>query len=223
MTDTIANYFQLSEYYDSCLEKHGATPQGVDWPNQEDLKNRLNIMLDVIKCEDKNETMHILDLGCGYGALVDFLSQYKKLNDLITYTGMDISSKMITAATQQHPDHTFICRDILREPLDDKSYDYIIMNGVFTEKRSLEWHAMYQFMQDLIRAAFKACRKGIAFNVMSQHVDWSNPNLFHCSFNETAAAIISNCSRHFAFRADYGLYEYTAYVYRYPANQQHSL
>ena len=55
---------------------------------------------------------------------------------------------------------------------------------------------------------------GVAFNVMSKLVDWERDDLFHWGFDEMAAAVGGRLSRHIRIRADYGLYEYTVYVYR---------
>jgi hypothetical protein len=92
--------------------------------------------------------------------------------------------------------------------------DYVIMNGVLTEKRGLSHEAMQQYMEQLLLRVFPAARVGLAFNVMSKHVDWERSDLFHVPFDAMAAFLKHRLSRHFVFRADYGLYEYTTYVYR---------
>jgi hypothetical protein len=54
---------------------------------------------------------------------------------------------------------------------------------------------------------------GVAFNVMSKHVDWERDDLFHVPFDEIAAFLFANVTRNMVLRADYGLYEYTVYAY----------
>ena len=71
-------------------------------------------------------------------------------------------------------------------------------------------------MERLLPRVFAAARVGMAFNVMSKHVDWERDDLFHVPYDMLAAFLKANVSRHFQFRADYGLYEYTTYVYREP-------
>ena len=61
---------------------------------------------------------------------------------------------------------------------------------------------------------FEKARVGIAFNVMSKHVDWERDDLFHLPFDVLAGFLRRELSRHYVFRANYGLYEYTTYVYR---------
>jgi hypothetical protein len=49
---------------------------------------------------------------------------------------------------------------------------------------------------------------------MSKHVDWERDDLFHLPYDPLAAFLKAEISRHFVFRADYGLYEFTTFVYR---------
>ena len=72
---------------------------------------------------------------------------------------------------------------------------------------------------NICSSCYRECSRlldGACFNVMSQHVDWQPRRLVSLLFDLLAAYLKANLSRHFAFRADYGLYEYTAYVYREP-------
>lgn len=206
------NYLTISEFYEQCLEKHGPIPQGVDWPNHIDLIKRFNVMLDLF-AHEHGKNISLLDLGCGYGALVDHLNE---LNMNASYTGIDISQKMINTAKLLHPQNYFFQQDILTNPLNNETFDYVIMNGLFTEKRSLSWYDMAEFAKQMISQAFKVCKKGIAFNVMSYHVDWCDPALFYWSFNDLAVFLYETCTRHIVFRSDYGLYEYTVYAYKNP-------
>lgn len=75
---------------------------------------------------------------------------------------------------------------------------------------------MCSYMEALIGAIWPLARTGLAFNVMSTQVDWQRDDLFHFSFDAMAQFISRNLSRHFLFRQDYGLFDYTVYVYREP-------
>jgi cytochrome c oxidase subunit IV len=90
------------------------------------------------------------------------------------------------------------------------------MNGVLTERRGVSYEDMQQYMQRMLLRVFPVARVGLAFNVMSKHVDWERDDLFHVPFDLLADFLKRSVSRHFQFRADYGLYEYTIYVYREP-------
>jgi SAM-dependent methyltransferase len=170
-------------------------------------------MLDVIRDEGEQSAYSILDLGCGYGALLDYINQ-NKLSSKYDYSGVDLSINMIREAKRLHPEANFQASDVLVDGLSQYAYDYIIMNGLMTEKRDLSQESMEDFMSEILRVAFAACKKGLAFNVMHHHVDWFRKDLFHLPLDRMASIVLKNCSRHFVVRSDYGLYEYTVYVYK---------
>jgi hypothetical protein len=86
------------------------------------------------------------------------------------------------------------------------------MNGVFTEKLDLSFDEMWNYFSKMLIRIFPSAQKGIAFNVMTKQVDWERDDLFHVPMDLLAAFLSKKISRHFIFRNDYGLYEYTCYV-----------
>jgi SAM-dependent methyltransferase len=203
----------IVRHYEARLSEHGATPQGADWPNGPDLAARFGVMLDLL--DEGGERPSLLDLGCGAGLLLDYLAATGGV-DRVHYRGIDLSPEMVSLARQRWPDQEFEARDILAAPLPDQSIDFVLMNGVLTERVSLSVEAMTALAEALVATAFRVARMGIAFNVMSAHVDWERPDLFHWRFDAMSAFIQRAVSRHFAIRADYGLYEFTCFVRRHP-------
>ena len=205
----------LVTHYERCFERHGATPRGVDWPNAPDLAVRFHTLLGLLDVAAPEPRPVLLDLGCGPGLLLDYLRATGRLQ-MVEYRGIDLSQPMVAAARARWPERDISCRDVVNDPLPEQSVDYVIMNGVLTEKQSLSHDVMAGIAKELIVAAFNAARVGIAFNVMSRHVDWERPELFHWGFDELSAFLSERVSRHYAFRSDYGLYEYAAFVWRAP-------
>jgi SAM-dependent methyltransferase len=205
----------LVSHYERCFKRHGVSPKGVHWPNGPDLETRFATLLSVLDDTPPEPRPVLLDVGCGPGLLLDYLRAIERL-DAVEYHGLDLSLVMVEAARRRWPGKDFSARDMVAEPLPDRSVDVVIMNGVLTEKLALSHEAMVGLAQTLILAAFRTARVGVAFNVMSGHVDWERPDLFHWGFDELAAFLKAHVSRHYAFRADYGLYEYAAFVWREP-------
>jgi len=203
----------IVRHYESCLETHGLSPKGVDWPDEADLAARFEVMLSCL--QGTGGRVSLLDLGCGPGFLLDYLSATGRLA-AIDYHGIDLSERMVDAARRRWPAHSFECRDLLTNPLPPGSVDLVVMNGVLTERCALPREEMIALARALIKAAFAAARTGVAFNVMSRHVDWERDDLFHWGFDEIAAFLRSEVSRHYRFHADYGLYEFTTLVRREP-------
>ncbi len=208
------NYESLVKHYEECFTLFGPTPKGVDWPNPDDAEKRHQVMQTLWQ-SDPQSPLKILDLGCGYGAFLKFLLE-KEAKDRIRYTGIDLAQTMIDWAQEHYPHHQFWVQDILHHPLQEESFDYGIMNGVLTEKLGLTFNEMEHFAQHIILSLYKSCRRGIAFNLMNYHVDWQRPDLFHMPFDRIARFLTEHCSRHISICADYGLYEYTVFVYKHP-------
>jgi len=203
----------IVRHYEDCLRKHGATPAGVDWPNGADLATRFGVMLELLA--EAGSRPQLLDLGCGPGLMLDYLTAVGQV-DRVNYQGIELSSEMTAKARARWPQYKFSCRDIIAEPLPDQSVDVVIMNGVLTERVSLDVATMTSLAESLVAAAFRAARIGIAFNVMNANVDWQRDDLFHWPLDDVAKFLKREVSRHYAFRADYGLYEYTCLVWRRP-------
>jgi hypothetical protein len=95
-------------------------------------------------------------------------------------------------------------------------FDYIILNGVFTEKRELSFDEMYEYFKTLIKVLYLKTKVGLAFNVMTKYVDWEREDLFHLSFDLLASFLKDEVTRNFIIRNDYGLFEYTVYLFKEP-------
>ena len=163
----------------------------------------------------------LLDLGCGPGLLLNYLTATGRV-DAVEYRGIDISPAMIELGRRRWPGKAFQVRDILADPLPPESVDVVLMNGVLTERQGIPRERMVIMAESLLTAAFQAARYGIAFNAMSRHVDWEREDLFHWGFDEVAAFLKRNLTRHFSFRADYGLFEFTAFAWRRPRRLEFS-
>ena len=63
-------YLNIQRYYEKCLEIHGDSHLGVDWPDMSELKTRFDVMLGIKR---NQEPATILDFGCGTGLLYSHL------------------------------------------------------------------------------------------------------------------------------------------------------
>jgi SAM-dependent methyltransferase len=206
----VPNYSKIVSHYEDCLEKYGDSHLGVDWPNLADAETRYQVMLDVIR-DPVTSKISLLDFGCGASHLYEYIQKNKL--DHIDYSGLDISEKFIRLSKKKFPTIPYYCLDILRDHPQLPTFDFVILNGVFTEKRELSFDEMYEYFKKMIMQIFEHARVGIAFNVMSTHVDWERDDLFHLPMDTLAAFLVKNISRDFVIRNDYRLYEYTTYIY----------
>lgn len=206
-------YRRIVTHYEDCLDKHGDNHLGVDWPNAADVETRYRVMLDIIRpSTDPDHLITLLDFGCGASHLFDYIQRQDERK--IIYSGLDMSAKFVALSQSKYPENAYFCADILDGKPNLPVFDYIAMNGVFTEKRELSFDEMWSYFQAMILRVFEYARHGIAFNVMSKQVDWERDDLFHLPLDLLAAFLVRSVSRSFIIRNDYRLWEYTAYVYR---------
>jgi len=205
-------YLGIVSHYESCLQRHGDTHLGVDWPRQRDAEISYGVMLDVIRSADRNASVQLLDFGCGASHLYEYILTRRM--DRISYSGLDLSEKFIELSKSKFPAVNYYCVDLLNEGATIPNFDYIVMNGVFTEKCTLSFDEMFSYFKRLMKKVFEHAKIGIAFNVMSKYVDWERNDLFHLPFDMLGSFLIREVSRNFVIRHDYRLYEYTTYVYR---------
>jgi SAM-dependent methyltransferase len=200
----------LHDHYRNTFIQYGPSSKGVDWGDKEwAALLRQNKMLEVIRAPlAKDRT--ILDVGCGYGALADVI-QDKHLD--ITYTGIDVVAEMVDEGEKRHPSHKFICDDIMT--VDVGKYDYVVCNGILTQKVTASTLMMNKFAQRLIKKMFEVCNIGVAFNVMSTHVNFQKDNLYYRSPAEMMSWCMSELTSDVRIDCAYELwFEYTVFLYK---------
>src|ERR1700722_2699305 len=126
-------------------------------------------MLELVR-QPVTAPVRLLDLGCGASHLFEYLYETQRAD--IDYAGIDLSPEFIRLCRKKFPNRSYFCLDILDADVDVPKFDYVVMNGVFTEKRSLSFEEMWSYVQSMLTRAFELASVGMAFNVMSKHVDW---------------------------------------------------
>lgn len=202
---------QITDYEEN-FQKYGDSYLTLYWPKKEDVDLRYQIMLEVIR-PLTNHSIELLDFGCGLSHLYDYIIRHN-LIDKIKYSGLDISEKFIQVSKNKYPNINYYCQDILERQTGLPNFDYVIMNGVFTAKEDMSFDEMFDYFKLVLSRVYDKTRAGFAFNVMSKLVDWEREDLFHLPFDVLTAFLTKYISRNFIIRHDYGLYEYTVYVYR---------
>lgn len=97
----------MKNHYEKTFAAHGQSSQGVDWgPDPADHLLRLERMLAVTDIgTSKKVRTSLLDVGCGYGSLLDLIKE-RKLD--IDYHGVDLCESMINSASNKNPNIFFL-------------------------------------------------------------------------------------------------------------------
>uniref|UniRef100_UPI004048A26F class I SAM-dependent methyltransferase n=1 Tax=Polynucleobacter sp. TaxID=2029855 RepID=UPI004048A26F len=197
---------EVAGYYTTKLREHGETPRGVDWNSEDSQILRFDYL-----CKVLNTSNHfsINDLGCGYGALYDFLSiRYKEFS----YLGVDVCESMIRAAEERNknkPQARFILSD---EP--DQVADYTVASGIFNVRLGRSDEEWRSYLEATLDVLDRASRIGFAFNCLTSYSDSDKmrDNLYYAD----SCVLFDFCkrrySRNVALLHDYDLYEFTILV-----------
>ncbi len=193
-------------YYEKALELHGTTAQGVDWKDQASQYLRFEQLVRVCP---RGVPFTVLDFGCGYGELRDYLGAQKFLAE---YHGYDISPRMVEEARAKAPE--LPADRWLTDERGLATYDYAVASGVFNVKQSAgtdEWRA---YVEQTLRTLHRITRKGFSFNCLTSYSDADRmvDKLYYADPTFYFDFCKRQFSRNVALLHDYGLYEFTVLV-----------
>ena len=90
----------------------------------------LNGVKKLLSTSDKNETITIVDMGCGNGDMLRMLSDYGKRHHIkLSMLGIDANPYTINYAGDLSKDYTnisYLCADIFEENFEDVKYDIVL-------------------------------------------------------------------------------------------------
>jgi SAM-dependent methyltransferase len=200
----------LGRYYTKCFADHGASARGVDWHNSESLTHHYDKILAVIRPDQAGGRVSLLDIGCGYGGLLD---RAKERGLDVEYSGIDLVEEMTAYGARRHPDAQFARADFLNfDP--GRRFDYVVANGVLTEKLDVSILEFGRFARRMIRRMFDLADKGIAFNMMTSYVNFTAANLYYQNPSDIISYCAAELSTKWVMDHGYDYYDFTMYVYR---------
>jgi SAM-dependent methyltransferase len=192
----------VRQYYTDKIKQHGSSHWGVDWNSTESQYQRFEQLSKLIQ----HQPCSILDYGCGYGALVDFLDA-KSID--YTYVGLDISTEMIDVARSRYADKQNV--QFVSDAAGIGKVDYVVASGLFNVRLEATAKAWKNYMQATIDEMWQFCTKGIAFNALTTYSDadymrdylyYSDPLFWFDHFKREK-------TKQVALLHDYELYEFT--------------
>jgi hypothetical protein len=130
-----------------------------------------------------------------------------------------VVNEMVAYARSAFPEATFIDGDVFDI---NKRFDYVVANGVLTQKLSATIPEMEALANSMIDKMFQLCRHGIAVNLMSTQVNYMVNNLYYRNPVEFLAYCFSRLSPRVILDHGYSslgrssgkFFDYIVYVYR---------
>jgi SAM-dependent methyltransferase len=196
---------KVNSYYSEKIAAHGATPKGVDWNGEESQFLRFQILSEVMRGA---EQFSILDYGCGFGSLYQFLEKTDRQFD---FFGFDVSEKMIEAAQSSFADRTNAEWSTI---LPAKKFDFTVASGIFNVRLDTPPNEWMDHILETLNTFDKISTKGFSFNVLTKYSDaeFMKDYLYYAD----PLVLFDYCKKHFsrnvALLHDYELYEFTIVV-----------
>ena len=193
------------ERYSSRYQKFGYSPKSLGWD-----KGKQSVRFSVLTSQYNFSGKSILDIGCGFGDLNKTLSD--RYEQSYSYLGIDIVPDLIYEAQKHYIGNhiRFKIGDFLAEYFTD-SFDYIIASGIFNYH--LDGISNYQFIEATMDKAMSLAKDGIAFDFLSDKVDYKLESTFHSS-PETILAMAYQYSRNVVLKNDYMPFEFSIFLFK---------
>lgn len=150
----------VGEYYTRKLHRHGATPAGADWASAMGQDLRFALLLRLC---DFSAPFSLNDVGCGYGALLDYL-QRRHPGSGIDYLGVDISAAMVACAAQRWRDRTRT--QFVEGSKAPRIADYAIASGIFNVVPPAAAAGWTEVVASTLSEMHATARHGFAANFM---------------------------------------------------------
>jgi SAM-dependent methyltransferase len=199
------NLDQVKSYFDRRIREHGASPRGSDWNSETSQNIRFEQLLKVVE----GQSFSLLDYGCGYGALADYLAA--KEYD-VDYYGYDILESAIETAHQVHANH------MRRTFFADKSQlpicDYTVASGIFNFRGEQSFGDWTEYVVGVLSEFNRLSVRGFSSNFLTKYsdADKMRSDLYYAD----PLFLFDYCKLHFsknvALLHDYRLYDFTILV-----------
>jgi SAM-dependent methyltransferase len=195
----------VARYYTGRIREFGVQARGVDWNGPEGQVLRFE---ELCRLLPDRAPFSVCDLGCGYGALLDFLrSRYGSA----VYHGLDVSEAMVEAARARYAGVAEATFDVGAVPLEA---DYCLASGIFNVRAGAPTDLWDAHVADVLAAMDRASACGFAFNCLTSYSDPERmrADLYYGDPCKWFDFCKRSFSRNVALLHDYGLYEFTILV-----------
>ena len=154
--------YRINQAYQTRLKQRGNNAEGVFWKSKSTQIARFAALLEITKKASPYLQTTIVDIGCGYGAMLNFIEQ-SAYSQNILYSGVDINRSMIKACWQQFPEKKHLFR-LGRKPY--KEVDFSVFSGTFNLCFSNKLETWEKYIFGNLEQSWKKSRFGLVLNLL---------------------------------------------------------
>jgi SAM-dependent methyltransferase len=195
----------VNYFFSDALARYGAAHRATDWP---DPHQQIRRFAELSRLFDLSRPFDLLDYGCGYGALLDYLTSR---GSPVAYWGYDISHAMLAAARDNHKG----MEDKFLAKLDKQTrYDYVVASGIFNRKMDIPLEEWDDIVRKTIEEFNALSSRGFAFNMLTAYRDpqRKQPHLYYGDPLHWFDLCFRKYSPNISLAHDYDLWDFTIIV-----------
>jgi len=188
--------------YQKAFKKYNVHPKSLFWATEKAATQRYKELVTGLDFEGKT----ILDVGCGFGDIIPFITKKAKNFD---YTGVDIVPEFVQLAQKKYPKHRFILKDYFNHPMKEK-FDIVISSGALNSNFKNPYH----FRKKAIKTLFDHAREKVSFNMAGFYPQPKNKENYRIYYTNSLI-ILKYClslSSRLVFRHHYNRKEFTIII-----------
>jgi len=191
--------------------RNGATPKGVFWSNADNVRKRFEVLCRVFYPEDTARgDSSVADLGCGYGALYDYLKAHPIIRGG-EYRGYDICESLLDACKTRIKDPRASFHHSMRVT---QPADYSIVSGTFNLKLDANDADWLTYTQISLKALWSQTDRALAFNMLDIEDAAPMDGLYYADPEVLETFCRKNLSENVSVVTGYDLPDFTVYVRR---------
>ena len=161
--------------YQRRLQRYGTTARGVFWKNTEWQHRRYVILERVFDDLAQAGGQTVLDFGCGYGSLFDYLADHPVLRHG-RYIGADMCQDMIDAARARIDDPR---ASFVRAIAATEEVGYTLVSGTYNMHLGADAAEWDSYIKASLKQLWRHSRHGLAFNMLSRNADEQYDGLYY--------------------------------------------
>ena len=153
---------KIAEIYNQRFLKLGPSPEASMWFSQKRQFARFDIILNEIKLLNKNNKRSIIDIGCGYGAFFEFLSE-RGADDIWSYYGYDVSNEVIKFCKEKYSQGAVFYTG----SIPTFTAEFIIMSGTYNFFPMKDYNSWRLYFFRSLKALWSKTTCAMIFNLQT--------------------------------------------------------
>lgn len=194
--------------YKQKFKEFGVSPKSLQWKSKGAAHQRFRQFWAEIDFDDRK----VLDVGCGFGEMGNFLTKrYKN----VKYKGVDIMPEFIENGKKIYPSLDLETADYFSRPLPE-NFDVVICSGALNSNFGISQENR-RFRENAVKTMFEHTNNCLAFNMSGGHPAPANDDSKSNIWYSDSLEILKYCmslTRRVIMRHHYHPSDFTIFMYK---------